>query len=170
VKVLDFGVAKALDLTDAAEPTDAGIIVGTAAYMSPEQARGGRADKASDVWAFGAVLYEMLSGKRAFRGDAVSDTLAGVLREEVDWAQPVWRADGKELFYLGTDGTITVVPVNATDEFEEGAPQRLFPTGADARLRRTDSSLQCLCSDEGRKALPGREATAGWCGTADGYR
>ena len=61
------------------------MILGTAAYMSPEQAKGRAADKRSDVWAFGAVLYEMLSGRRAFTGDDVSDTLASVLRQDVDW-------------------------------------------------------------------------------------
>ena len=98
VKVLDFGLAKTLDPVggksgDAtASPTITspamtamGLILGTAAYMSPEQAKGRQADKRSDVWAFGAVLYEMLSGQRAFKGDDVSDTLAAVLRQDVDW-------------------------------------------------------------------------------------
>src|SRR6202166_5289171 len=62
--------------------TLAGVILGTAAYMSPEQAKGRAADKRSDVWAFGCVLYEMLTGTRAFQGDDVSDTLAAVLRGE----------------------------------------------------------------------------------------
>ena len=61
------------------------MILGTAAYMSPEQAKGLTADKRSDVWAFGCVLYEMLTGKRAFAGEDVSDTLAAVLRGEADW-------------------------------------------------------------------------------------
>ncbi len=61
------------------------MILGTAAYMSPEQAKGRPADKRSDVWAFGCVLYEMLTGARAFAGDDVSDTLAAVLRVEPDW-------------------------------------------------------------------------------------
>ena len=98
VKVLDFGLAKTLEPEgtirgDAtASPTITspamtamGMILGTAAYMSPEQAKGRQADKRSDVWAFGAVLYEMLSGQRAFKGDDVSDTLAAVLRQDVDW-------------------------------------------------------------------------------------
>jgi len=97
VKVLDFGLAKALD-SDVASPaaalsptitspaaTLAGVILGTAAYMSPEQARGRPADKRSDIWAFGGVLYEMLTRKRAFDGDDVSDTLANVLKREPDW-------------------------------------------------------------------------------------
>ena len=99
VKVLDFGLAKALeplfaDGTDAAASptitspammTRIGVILGTAAYMSPEQAKGRAADKRSDVWAFGCVLYEMLTGRRAFEGEDVSDTLAAVLRGEPDW-------------------------------------------------------------------------------------
>ena len=67
--------------------TQAGIILGTAAYMSPEQARGKTVDKRADIWAFGAVLFEMLTGKRAFAGDDVSDTLASVLAREPDWAR-----------------------------------------------------------------------------------
>src|SRR5262249_54859 len=66
--------------------TQLGVILGTAAYMSPEQAKGRAADKRSDVWAFGCVLYEMLTGKRAFEGDDVSDTLAAVLRADPDWS------------------------------------------------------------------------------------
>src|SRR5262245_6527308 len=97
VKVLDFGLAKAMDSAGALsatalnsptlsmQATQAGIILGTAAYMSPEQAKGRAADKRSDVWAFGAVLYEMLSGERAFKGDDISDTLAAVLRQDMDW-------------------------------------------------------------------------------------
>ena len=90
VKVLDFGLAKALDPGSAAElansptlslaATQAGVIMGTAAYMAPEQAKGRATDKRCDVWAFGCVLYEMLTGKRAFEGEDVSDTLANVLQ------------------------------------------------------------------------------------------
>jgi len=96
VKVLDFGLAKALEgeLTQeeignsptlSVAATRAGVILGTAAYMSPEQARGQKADKRSDVWSFGVVLFEMLTGKRLFTGDTVSDVLAAVLRAEADW-------------------------------------------------------------------------------------
>ena len=80
-----------------------GVILGTAAYMSPEQAKGRAADKRSDIWAFGCVLFEMLTGKRAFEGDDVSDTLAAVLRGEPDWnalpadAPPHLRAIVKRL-------------------------------------------------------------------------
>jgi serine/threonine-protein kinase len=112
VKVLDFGLAKALDtaqgsgLTNAAQGsglkahgdlthsptitspamTAMGMILGTAAYMSPEQAKGRPVDRRADVWAFGVVLFEMLTGKRAFSGEDVSDTLVSVQRDEPDWA------------------------------------------------------------------------------------
>ncbi len=99
VKVLDFGLAKAMEPTGVASPsvsqsptisptamTQAGMILGTAAYMSPEQTRGKPLDKRTDIWAFGCVLYEMLTGKRAFEGEGVSDTLATVLKGEPDWA------------------------------------------------------------------------------------
>src|SRR5512132_1885655 len=97
VKVLDFGLAKALtgdrsspDQTHSptltAAATQAGIVIGTAAYMSPEQARGKSVDKRADIWAFGAVLYEMLSGRKAFEGETVSDTLAAVLRADIEWS------------------------------------------------------------------------------------
>jgi Tol biopolymer transport system component len=97
VKVLDFGLAKALDPTPtgAAElansptlsmqATQAGVILGTAAYMSPEQARGTTVDKRTDLWAFGVVLFEMLTGHRLFEGATVSDSLAHVLTREPDW-------------------------------------------------------------------------------------
>jgi len=98
VKVLDFGLAKAVEPVapvsgDAtASPTitspamtQIGLILGTPAYMSPEQAKGHPADKRSDVWSFGAVLHEMLSGQRTFKGDDIADTMAAVLRQDVDW-------------------------------------------------------------------------------------
>ena len=93
VKVLDFGLAKAaeepvvasdpsLSPTESLSATRAGMILGTAAYMSPEQARGKPVDKRADIWAFGAVLYEMLTGRRAFQGETTSDILAAVIKEE----------------------------------------------------------------------------------------
>ena len=97
VKVLDFGLAKALDTqsgagmdatsspTLSAHATATGLILGTAAYMSPEQARGRPVDRRADLWAFGCVLYEMLTAQRAFPGEGVSDTVAHVLMKEPDW-------------------------------------------------------------------------------------
>jgi serine/threonine protein kinase len=84
VKVLDFGLAKALDPTSSST-TQLGMILGTAAYMSPEQARGRAVDRRADVWAFGAVLFEMLSGRQAFSGETVSETLAEVMKSEPPW-------------------------------------------------------------------------------------
>jgi Tol biopolymer transport system component len=97
VKVLDFGLAKAFAGGDSgSDPSNSptlsaagtmqGVILGTAAYMSPEQARGKVVDKRTDIWAFGCVLYELLTGKQAFQGDTVTEILAAVLRGEPDWA------------------------------------------------------------------------------------
>src|ERR1700693_6186278 len=88
VKVLDFGLAKVVEeeTSDAtATLTARGMILGTAAYMSPEQAQGKPVDKRADIWAFGAVLYELLTGRRVFQGETVSDTLAAVLTKEPEW-------------------------------------------------------------------------------------
>jgi hypothetical protein len=98
VKVLDFGLAKMLETEAAASTltmsptlsvraTYAGILLGTAPYMSPEQARGKPVDKRTDIWAFGCVLYEMLSGTRVFDGEDVTDTLAAIVRADPDWGR-----------------------------------------------------------------------------------
>ena len=98
VKVLDFGLAKALEgdassidistsPTVSRMATQAGVLLGTAAYMSPEQAKGKAVDRRADIWAFGCVLYEMLTGRMAFSGEAVTDTLAAVIRAEPEWSQ-----------------------------------------------------------------------------------
>jgi serine/threonine protein kinase len=175
VKVLDFGLAKALDRSDAGrnvssagspvqDPayvlsqsptittpamTQAGVILGTAAYMSPEQAKGRGADKRSDVWAFGCVLYEMLTGKRAFEGEDVADTLAAVLRGEPDLAAlpatvpPAVRlvvqrclvkdrkqrlADISVAHFLLNEPALA--PAGATSRTAAGASKRLLPIAA----------------------------------------
>ncbi len=101
VKVLDFGLAKAMDVTSGGQTSNTatssptmtspaltamGLILGTAAYMSPEQARGRPVDKRADIWAFGVVLYEMLGGTQLFQGETVSDVIAAVLRADIDLA------------------------------------------------------------------------------------
>jgi Tol biopolymer transport system component len=104
VKVLDFGLARSggpggsgrsgggiladsPTITSPAAMTSAGMILGTAAYMSPEQARGREVDKRTDIWAFGCVLYEMLSGRPAFDGDTVTDVLSSIVKSEPDWTK-----------------------------------------------------------------------------------
>ncbi len=99
IKVLDFGLAQAwfgdegsggdssAMPTITAAMTQEGTILGTAAYMSPEQARGAAVDRRTDIWAFGVILYEMLTGKKLFHGDTISDTLAAVLRAEPEWTE-----------------------------------------------------------------------------------
>jgi len=103
VKVLDFGLAKIAECAATAQnrensptltmdDTRAGQILGTAAYMSPEQARGTTVDKRADIWAFGVVLYEMVTGRRLFTGETISDTLVAVLKEEPNWERVPARA------------------------------------------------------------------------------
>jgi hypothetical protein len=100
VKVLDFGLAKVREPLAGPNPggvmnsptivssiTASGVILGTAAYMAPEQARGKAVDKRADIWAFGVVLYEMLTGCRPFQGETLSDTVAAVLQQEIDWTR-----------------------------------------------------------------------------------
>ena len=99
VKVLDFGLAKAMDPggassgdvmnspTMSARATQMGMILGTAAYMSPEQAKGKSADRRADVWAFGVVLFEMLTGQRLFQGETASEVMASVMKEDPDWGR-----------------------------------------------------------------------------------
>jgi len=102
VKVLDFGLAKAIEVTGEAgrsagvgltqsptittpAMTSVGMILGTAAYMSPEQARGKAVDKRADIWAFGVVVFEMITGRRPFEGELISDVLASVLKTDPNW-------------------------------------------------------------------------------------
>jgi serine/threonine-protein kinase len=100
-KVLDFGLAKAMDnapagasLSDSptlVSGTMGGMIMGTALYMSPEQARGAAVGKRADVWAFGVVLYEMLTGRQLFRGDSTTEILASVIKDEPEWDRMPWQ-------------------------------------------------------------------------------
>ncbi|HEY7186428.1 MAG TPA: protein kinase, partial [Vicinamibacterales bacterium] len=96
-KILDFGLAKVVSSEDrsvetqsatlSSAPTLTGVVMGTAAYMSPEQARGDQVDRRTDIWAFGCLLYESVAGQRAFPGRSTVDTIAAVLREDPDWAR-----------------------------------------------------------------------------------
>jgi Tol biopolymer transport system component len=148
VKVLDFGLAKALEgetseeellnsPTLSALATRAGVLLGTAAYMSPEQARGKRVDRRADVWAFGCVLYEMLTGQGPFSGETTSDILACVIRAEPDWpAIPdsvparirellyrCLRKDPRKRLQAIGDARITMEEVLSDAPQEAGAPQ-----------------------------------------------
>ena len=141
VKVLDFGLAKALapedsaaDLSNSptlsAAATRAGVIMGTAAYMSPEQAKAKPVDRRADIWAFGCVLYEMLSGKKAFDGETVSDVLAAVIMKDPDWtALPAWSPDGSIIAYARLDhsGLWDIWEVPALG----GTPRRVILNAAD---------------------------------------
>ena len=132
VKVLDFGLAKALDTTPPGDPsqsptltaaaTQMGVIMGTAAYMSPEQARGKPTDRKADIWSFGAVLFEMLTGRRAFQGRDVSETLAAVIQSVPGWDAlrcaagcSCNRPRGLELEAGGPDGSHTACVRSSRD-------------------------------------------------------
>ena len=152
VKVLDFGLAKALDTSPQGDPsqsptltaaaTQMGVIMGTAAYMSPEQAAGKPVDKRSDIWSFGVVLFEMLTGDRLFTGETVSHVWAAVLRAEPDWhtlpdsvPTPVRRflrrcleRDTKQRLRDIGEARVAIDEVlsmsSETDQDEVGVPQR----------------------------------------------
>jgi serine/threonine-protein kinase len=160
VKVLDFGLAKAMEPTSAASShvshsptittpamTQAGMILGTAAYMSPEQAKGRAADRRSDVWAFGVLLYEMLTGQRAFKGEDVSDTLAFILTREPDWA---------------TLPAATPPPIRRLLRrcLEKDRTRRLCDIG-DARLE-IDEALAAPSAVDGAAAQPGPGPLSVW--------
>jgi serine/threonine protein kinase len=160
VKVLDFGLAKAMEPTGAASSTvsqsptittpamtQAGMILGTAAYMSPEQAKGRAADRRSDVWAFGVVVYEMLTGQRAFKGEDVSDTLAFILTREPDWAT------------LPAD-TPSLIRRLLRRCLEKDRKRRL-DSAADARLE-IEEALTAPSVVESAAASPGRTLHSAW--------
>ena len=158
VKVLDFGLAKALEptgtridatasptITSPAMMTGIGVLLGTAAYMSPEQARGKPVDKRSDIWAFGCVVFEMLTGERAFDGDEVSDTLAAILRAEPDWA----------MLPPGTPATVRRLLRRCLDK---NPRERLHDIG-DARyeLKETIAGGTGAVGDSGVRAAPAQQ-------------
>jgi serine/threonine protein kinase len=149
VKVLDFGLAKALEgdpssidistsSTISRMATMQGVLLGTAAYMSPEQAKAKSVDRRADIWAFGCVLYEMLTGKQAFTGETVTDTLASIIKEEPDWKllpsatpmrvrvllQRCLQKDPKQRLRDIGDARISL------DEVLSGAPEGAASTGA----------------------------------------
>jgi serine/threonine-protein kinase len=168
VKVLDFGLAKALDPADAAQQvassvspslsptittpamTQVGMIMGTAAYMSPEQARGRPVDKRTDIWAFGCVLFEMLTGVRAFDGDDVSETLASVLAREPDWSRLPPGLSPVHLAYLRR-----CLQKNANARVADAQDVRLALTGAfDVPFAAGQSPTQRVARPFWRRALP----------------
>ena len=170
VKVLDFGLAKALESaphsSDASQSptitspamTRMGVILGTAAYMSPEQARGKPADKRADIWAFGCVLYEMLTGRRAFLGEDTTEILASVVKTEPDWqALPAdtpgairrllrrcLRKDGKERLHDISDARIEIQDARAESASE--APTILGPVVTRRRRERLAWTLATVAS------------------------
>jgi len=162
VKVLDFGLAKAMEPTGAMSSsvsmsptittpamTQAGMILGTAAYMSPEQAKGRPADRRSDMWAFGAVLYEMLTGQRAFEAEDVSETLVAVLRVDVDLERLASHASPR---------IVTVVrrclQKDPRERIHDAGDVRLALEGAFEPTGGTPSVAGSVSSPAWRRALP----------------
>ena len=164
VKVLDFGLAKLTEgagsgragelhqtqsptITSPAQMTGVGVILGTAAYMAPEQARGHAADKRADVWAFGVVVFEMLTGQRLFTGETISDTLASVLKTE-----PNWRTLPA--------ATPTAVRRLLRRCLEKDRKRRL-DSAADARLE-IEEALTAPPATDGAAAQPGAAPRSVW--------
>jgi Tol biopolymer transport system component len=155
VKVLDFGLAKALETATTSSPgrdaamsptitslgTVAGVILGTAAYMSPEQARGKSVDKRADVWAFGCLVFEMLAGVRPFEGETISDTLAAVLAKDPDWTK--------------LEGTTPPRVRELLKRCLEKDPKKRLRDVHDLRLALGENSL-LLGTAEKREVLPSR--------------
>jgi serine/threonine protein kinase len=158
VKVLDFGLAKTTEPAAASSPslgpsptittqamTQAGMILGTAAYMSPEQARGRVVDKRTDIWAFGCIVYEMLTSRRAFPGETAFDTMAAILEREPDWsALPHTVSPSEERLLVYT--------------LQRDPKRRLRDIGDAASLTKTGERLM---STEENKALVRREYELG---------
>ena len=158
VKVLDFGLAKAVDAPGGvsastsgslttATMTQAGMILGTAAYMAPEQARGQTVDKRADIWAFGAVLFEMLTGQRAFPGEDLTDTLAAVVRAEPNWT----------LLPPGVSPALVTYVKRCLHK----DPKQRIPDIAAMRLA-LDGAFDTAASSVGGPALPARATPVAW--------
>jgi Tol biopolymer transport system component len=160
VKVLDFGLAKALEPTAPAADmansptltspamTEMGMILGTAAYMSPEQARGQRVDAQTDIWAFGCVLYEMLTGRTAFGRATVTDTMAAVIEKEPDWtalprstSSSVIRLLRRTLEKNPSRRLHAIADVRLDLDEMEGAPEQMMAQPAVPSLRRSARPL-----------------------------
>ena len=168
VKVLDFGLAKEAanytgksDIgelpTITVDPTSAGVVLGTAAYMSPEQARGKSVDKRTDIWAFGCVLFEMISGRMAFSGETASDTIAAILEREPPWNRL-------------PDSTPTIIRQLLRRCLEKDPKRRLRDIG-DARIELEDAlagSSQDGLACERPGPMTRRAAITALAGTATG--
>ena len=163
VKVVDFGLAKEFETADAGadladlptrtqEATREGVLIGTVAYMSPEQARGERVDQRTDLWAFGCVLYEMLTGRAPFSGASLPDTLAAIVAKEPDWSalpsdtpaevrRVLRRCLEKEWHQRLRDaGDVRIALEDAAERHDEGSPHPTPALAAPKRDRAPSSS------------------------------
>ena len=161
VKVLDFGLAKAFETVNSGKASSvdpsksptltvgtsrSGVILGTAAYMSPEQARGKPLDKRTDIWSFGCILYELLTGKQAFEGETISDTIAAILEKEPDWAKlsestPIKIRDLlRRCFQKGTNQRLHDI-ADARIEIEEVLSEALSPPQVTPETTRIENNF-----------------------------
>ena len=149
--------------------TSAGVILGTAPYMSPEQARGKAVDKRTDIWAFGCVLYQMLTGRRAFCGETVSDTIAAILEREPDWtAMPAGTPPAVRRLLqrcLEKDARRRLRDIGDVRHWLEEVPSR--DAGAGATDRRLDNEASPGCSAVSRWRLTIVGAWVAWASPAD---
>ena len=158
VKVLDFGLAKAVDAPGGVSPstsgslttpamTQAGMILGTAAYMAPEQARGKTVDRRADIWAFGVVLFEMLTATRAFAGADVQETFVALMRDEPDWTR--------------LPGTLSPTLATYLKRCLHKDPRQRMGDMRDVRLA-LDGAFETAASSAGVAALPARATPVAW--------
>lgn len=159
VKVLDFGLVKAVDAQGGVSPstsgllttpamTQAGMILGTAAYMAPEQARGKTVDKRADIWAFGAVLFEMLMGTRAFAGSDVQETFVALMRDEPDWTR--------------LPGTLSPTLATYLKRCLQKDPRQRLRDIGDVRLALDGAFDTAALSSAGMALLPARATPVAW--------
>jgi Tol biopolymer transport system component len=170
VKVLDFGLGRVMDALAPADRSEdptvtsgggtlAGVVLGTAAYMSPEQARGSPVDRRTDIWAFGCVLYEMIAGVRTFAGDTVSDTLANIIAREPDWARlpentpPSIRRLLRRCLQKDARRRLRDIG-DARLELEEPAEEGALPAAAGSRPPSSDIRLLRLTDSVGMAGSP----------------
>ena len=184
VKVLDFGLAKVLSDQDSITPavtansptlsamaTQAGIILGTAAYMAPEQAKGKPVDRRADIWAFGCVLFEMLAGKKPFEGETISDVLAAVIKSDPDWtALPADTPPSMRRLIRRCLQKDVRQRLQAIGDARIAIEETISGTGADADVAILGGTAEARRASRIRRALPWAlgafavlcAATAGW--------
>jgi serine/threonine protein kinase len=175
VKVLDFGLAKAMEpasgpsvdlansptITSPAMMTGIGIILGTASYMSPEQARGKVVDKRADIWAFGCVVFEMLAGRRVFAGETLTDIVAAVVKNDPEWSRATARDAGGR--------ALRAAPLSDKRPSRASARHRRRPDRNPRGAGGTTGHRRGPCGCAARDEADGRYALGAGCGVDAGH-